>query len=170
MNEYCVCCGSEIPEGTQVCRACWDKVMKEETRAKQYKLTILGNPASKKNSQVVAWNNKTHRPFISQSDRYKRWAKEVTKQLNLWVDRPELPFNIPVRLTYVFYKDSRRLCDDLNLSAAMDDILVQASVIVDDNRDWVSDHDGTRVFYDKENPRVEITITEVKGWEQWKKK
>ena len=56
----------------------------------------------------------------------------------------------------------------MNHSAALDDILVQAGVLADDNRDIVVGHDGSRVFWDKENPRVEITITEVNDWERWK--
>lgn len=179
MSEYCVCCGSEIPEGTQVCRACWEKAYKvappphENLKAevhREYHFTIYGVAATKKNSQVIAFNQTTHKPFISQNPRYKAWCKEVIKQLNAWTDRPQLPFDVPVRLTYIFYKDTKRLCDDLNLSAAMDDILVQAGVLADDNRDCVESHDGTRVLYDKSNPRVEVTITEMKGWEQWRKK
>lgn len=34
-------------------------------------------------------------------------------------------------------------------------------VIKDDNSRIVAGHDGSRVLYDKENPRVEITITPI---------
>jgi hypothetical protein len=37
--------------------------------------------------------------------------------------------------------------------------LVDAQVIKDDNSSIVASHDGSRVEYDRDNPRVEITIT-----------
>jgi Holliday junction resolvase RusA-like endonuclease len=43
----------------------------------------------------------------------------------------------------------------------MDDILVKHKVISDDNYKIVASHDGTRVYVDKENPRVEIDIRKL---------
>ena len=165
-EERCIMCGEVIPEGRQVCPVC--EAMADKVR--QYKFTIYGNPITKKNSNQIVRNPRTGRSFIAPSPQYKKYCKEALKQIKTWVGRPSEPITYPVRLTYLFYKETRRLCDDLNHSEAMDDILVQAGIIGDDNRDNVADHDGTRVYYDKENPRVEITITEVKGWEQWSKK
>lgn len=171
-EDRCLICNEIVPEGRMVCALCERRIMGERMTVteepKIHKFVIFGVAATKKNSQVIAFNQTTHKPFISQSPRYKAWCKEVIKQLNAWTDRPQLPFEVPVRLTYIFYKDTRRLCDDLNLSAAMDDILVQAGVLADDNRDCVESHDGTRVLYDRENPRVEVTITEMPGWKRWK--
>ena len=53
---------------------------------------------------------------------------------------------------------TRRRVDSLNLQAAADDLLVSAGVLKDDNANIVKSHDGTRVLYDKENPRTEIYI------------
>lgn len=53
---------------------------------------------------------------------------------------------------------TRRKVDKLNLQAAADDLLVLADIIKDDNASIVKSHDGTRVRYDKENPRTEIYI------------
>jgi hypothetical protein len=39
------------------------------------------------------------------------------------------------------------------------DCLVSAGVIEDDNCKIAASHDGSYVDYDKENPRVEIVIT-----------
>ena len=135
---------------------------------RQYKFTLYGNPITKKNSMQIVQNRTTGRQFIAPSSQYKKYCRECIKQINAWADRPKEPIDYTVRLTYLFYKQKRIQCDDLNHSEAIDDILVQAGVIKDDNRDNVCDHDGTRVLYDKENPRVEITITEVEGWERWK--
>ena len=165
-EERCVMCGRVIPEGRQVCPIC--EAMSDNVR--QYKFTIYGSPKTKKNSSQIVMNPKTHRPFITPSKAYKDYCKECIKQIRTWVGRPTEPIDYPVRVTYLFYKETKRLCDDLNHSAAMDDILVQAGILADDNRDIIESHDGTRVLYDKSNPRVEITLTEMKGWEQWSKK
>ena len=49
-------------------------------------------------------------------------------------------------------------CD---LIEATCDILVTAGVLADDNSRIVAAHDGSRVDYDKQNPRVEIWIEEM---------
>ena len=41
------------------------------------------------------------------------------------------------------------------------DILVLAGVLADDNSSIAVAHDGSRVLYDKDEPRTEITITEL---------
>ena len=56
---------------------------------------------------------------------------------------------------------THRKVDQTNLMEAMDDILVANHVLADDNSDIVAGHDGTRVYHDKNNPRVEIYITRM---------
>lgn len=160
----CLICGAETPEGRQVCMACEKRILNR----RQYKFTIYGSPATKKNSNQIAYNPQTKRAFITSSKRYKEWFRECSKQIKLNGLAPKEPYSVPVRLTYTFWMPTRRLCDDLNLSEAMDDILVENHFLADDNRDCVESHDGTRVFWDKENPRVEITITEMPEWKRWK--
>jgi hypothetical protein len=48
--------------------------------------------------------------------------------------------------------------DDLNLYASLDDLLVREKILKDDNRRIIRSRDGSRVLYDKENPRAEIYI------------
>ena len=75
----------------------------------------------------------------------------------------------PVNVKAVFYMPTRRKVDISNLNSAIHDILVDARVISDDNRDVVAATDESRVYYDKNNPRVEITITPIdEEYEQWK--
>ena len=50
-----------------------------------------------------------------------------------------------------------------NLLEAIDDILTHYCVIEDDDAQHVGGHDGSRVLYDKENPRTEIYITTLDG-------
>ena len=75
----------------------------------------------------------------------------------------------PVNIKAVFYMPTRRKVDISNLNSAIHDILVDARVISDDNRDVVAATDESRVYYDKNHPRVEITITPIdEEYEQWK--
>ena len=50
-----------------------------------------------------------------------------------------------------------------NLLEAVDDLLVHEHIIQDDDFRHIVSHDGSRVYVDKENPRVEI---EIKRWKQ----
>lgn len=61
----------------------------------------------------------------------------------------------------VYYMPTRHKVDLCNLLAATCDILVKANVIEDDNSKIIVSHDGSRVLYDKENPRVEIEIKPI---------
>ena len=49
--------------------------------------------------------------------------------------------------------------DLANLLEATNDMLVKHGVLADDNRKIVASHDGSRVFLDREHPRVDITIS-----------
>lgn len=45
------------------------------------------------------------------------------------------------------------------LYEGIQDELVNCNVLSEDNYTIVASHDGSGVFYDKDNPRMEITIT-----------
>ena len=63
---------------------------------------------------------------------------------------------------------TRRPIDLTNLNEAIHDILVKAKVLMDDNRNIIASTDGSRVYWDKTNPRVEITITDADpDYSQW---
>lgn len=73
------------------------------------------------------------------------------------------PIEDPIELRCLFYMPTRRRVDAVNLLQAVCDILVKYEVIADDNSNVVASFDGTRVLYDKDNPRTEITITPIKS-------
>ena len=54
--------------------------------------------------------------------------------------------------------ETRRKCDITNLLQAICDIMVKYKVIDDDNYTIIDSFDGTRVYYDKENPRTIVEI------------
>jgi len=49
--------------------------------------------------------------------------------------------------------------DLTNLHEALHDILVKCEVLEDDNCKIIAATDGSRVMYDKDNPRTEVVIT-----------
>ena len=124
---------------------------------KLYSAVVLLNPVTKKNSQQILINRKTGRPFISPSKAYKTFEKDCLSQL----PKPEKPISSPVNVMCVYYMATKRKVDLCNLIEATCDILVRAGVLADDNSDIVVSHDGSRVLYDKNYPRTEITITEA---------
>lgn len=58
---------------------------------------------------------------------------------------------------------TKRRVDDLNLWQNIMDIMVHEGIIADDNIRIVRSRDGSGVWYDKENPRVEIEIHDMEG-------
>ena len=98
---------------------------------------------------------KEYEVFIVQSERYKKFEKDCAK------DIPKIEtINRPVNIKCLFYKSTRQRCDLLNLLEAVDDVLVKYKVIEDDNYNIVESHDGSRVYVDKDNPRIEVEINE----------
>ncbi|WP_299034066.1 RusA family crossover junction endodeoxyribonuclease, partial [uncultured Anaerococcus sp.] len=69
----------------------------------------------------------------------------------------------PINLKCVYYRKTKHRVDLTNLLAATCDILTDCGVIADDNYKIVVSHDGSRVMFDKERPRVEIEIERIEG-------
>lgn len=120
-------------------------------------------PVSKKNSQQILTNRKTGRPFIMPSSKYRQYEREAAWFLK---PRPPRPIECEVSVKCLFYMPTRRRVDLNNLLEAATDLLVSAGVLKDDHYGIVVSHDGSRVLYDKENPRTEITITRMPGYWQ----
>ena len=132
--------------------------------------TIKGDPRTKKNSPIIAGAGKRcpkcgkfEKQWIRQGRAYDEFSKTALWQLR---PRPKEPIYCPVNIKCLFYMKTRRRVDSLNLLAAIDDLLVDAEILADDNCQIVVAHDGSRVLYDKDNPRTEITITKMPGTEQ----
>lgn len=121
------------------------------------RLTFYGRPITKKNSGRIVRAGKY--PKLLPSKAYVQYEKDCLKQLT-GTHRLNLEDAYNVKCTY--YMPTRHKVDLTNLLNATMDILVAGEVLKDDNCKIVVGHDGSRVFYDKDNPRVEIEITEVK--------
>lgn len=120
--------------------------------------TIDLPPRSKKNSQQILVNRKTGRPFVSPSSAYKAYQKAA---LMLIPVAARQHIDCPVNVQCVYYMETRRRVDMVNLIEATLDVLVDAGVLTDDNSQIVAGHDGSRVLYDKEHARTEVTITKL---------
>lgn len=73
---------------------------------------------------------------------------------------PELEtIDFPINLQAIYYMPTKRKVDLINLHAALHDCLVKKKVLLDDDSSIIVSTDGSRVFYDKDNPRTEITIS-----------
>lgn len=119
--------------------------------------TVKIPPISKKNSQQILINKATGKPFIMPSKKYKEYEKNA-----MWfIPFPDKPIDKPVNVKCLFYMPTKRKCDLVNMQEAILDVLVKAGLLADDNFSIVQSMDGSRVLYDKENPRTEVIITEV---------
>ena len=114
-------------------------------------------PISKKNSQQIMVNRQTGKPFVMPSKHFKDYEAAA-----LWyIPKAQKPIDFPVNIQCLFYMPTRRKCDLTNLLEAVDDIMVKAGLLADDNYTIIQSHDGSRVFYDKDNPRTEIYISKT---------
>lgn len=122
------------------------------------KFTIYGDPRTKKNSmQIIKLGN---RYSLTQNARYKAYEREFINQaMEIGVYNKNLSKTLEITCTY--YRQTKRLVDLTNLLACTDDCLVKAKIITDDNYKVIVSHDGSRIKFDKRNPRVEIEIKEI---------
>lgn len=119
-------------------------------------ITLPGDPRTKKNSgRIVMAGSK---PMLLPSKQYKEYREVCIWRIPAY---QKAHIREPINMQCVYYMGTHRVVDLANLIEATCDILVDAGVIEDDNSRIVMSHDGSRVKYDKENPRAEITITRV---------
>ena len=133
----------------------------------EVKYVIDGDPRTKKNHQMIAGAGKRcpvcrkpEKQWVRQGKAHDEWKERALWQLR---PRPAHPIGCEVNIKCLFFMQTRRRVDSLNLLAAIDDLLVEAGIIGDDNSKIVVAHDGSRVLYDKDNPRTEITISRVES-------
>lgn len=118
------------------------------------RIVIPLEPITKKNSQQIIVNRATGRPQIIPSKKYRQYEKDCAP----FIKGKGLSINEPVTVQCVYYMKTKRRVDLTNLLEATHDILVKYKVLADDNSNIIYSVDGSRVLYDKENPRTEIEI------------
>ena len=129
------------------------------------KFTLPIRPVTKKNSgQIITVGGF---PRLIPSKQYLQFEKDCQpyfKQVLNQIGQIDYPINLQA----VFYVETKRKIDLPNLLNAVDDAMVKSELILDDNRDIIASHDGSRVYHDKFNPRIEIEITRQENYTQWK--
>lgn len=114
-------------------------------------------PITKKNSQRIVVRG--GRPIILPSEKYKEYEEAA-----LWIlPKRQTPIDFPVNIKCIFYMPTNRVCDLTNHLEAIDDVMVKAGILKDDNYKIVFSHDGSRVMVDRDRPRTEVEITKIEG-------
>lgn len=136
---------------------------------KPFHFTIPLPPVTKKNSQEIITKKENHVEMIGKTAVVVEKNKPIplpSKQFRSYqegagwyITHRGDKINEPLEIKCIFYTKTRRRTDLTNLLEAIDDILVHYDVIEDDNYNIIVSHDGSRVFYDKENPRTEVYIS-----------
>lgn len=117
-------------------------------------IVIQGAPRTKKNSQRIIKIGGHY--SIIPSKAYKEYEKSAGSQI-----KAKEAIDYPINVKVLYYMPTRRRVDLVNLLEATLDILVRYNVISDDNSKVVVSMDGSRVLYDKENPRAEIYLEAI---------
>lgn len=126
------------------------------------KFVIPLEPRTKKNSQQIRKNRATGQRYVAPSNTFLVYQNQCFPYLyHLRSNAESLQY--PLNIKCLFYMPTHRRVDLVNLLEAIDDVLVHYKLIVDDCAAYIGGHDGSRVLYDKENPRTEIYITTLDG-------
>jgi Holliday junction resolvase RusA-like endonuclease len=126
---------------------------------------IYGKPAVKKNNQRTIWHKYLKRMIVVYDTKYTAWEKDCLKQLGLSAngriinDKDRVKnIDFPIILKCHFFVNDNRTRDLSNFYESIQDVLVKAGILVDDNYKIISGHDGSRMFVDPKNPRIEFWI------------
>ena len=136
-----------------------------------YSYTIPLDPRTKKNHQQICGSGKRcpvcHKhahQYVRQSAASSRFAFDSAKFL---FPKPPKPIDYEIHCVIKFFMQTKRKVDQTNLEQNVYDIMVTENVLADDNVRIIRCKDGSGVWYDKENPRVEIEIYDMEGVEQY---
>lgn len=116
--------------------------------------TIPLVPVTKKNSNQIILNKQTGKRQIIPSKKYR----EYEEACGYFVKGKGLKIAEPVTVRCLYFMPTKRRVDLVNLMEATHDILVKYEVLADDNSKIIYSVDGSRVLYDKDNPRTEVEI------------
>lgn len=139
----------------------------------QNKVIIDGQTPAQKNGKQIRKNRATGQRFIGSSDIVKEWQR--SSLIALWGDKRR--FKGRVQIDYMFYvvDDTQRDLD--NMVASINDVLQQANALYTLKNGKQKMLKGTGMIYgdhwqklrigsadaeiDRQNPRAEMTITEL---------
>ena len=133
------------------------------------RLTVHGAPRTKKTSNRLVRAGGRHRVLPSKA--WESWVKSARIQrvdapltryrgpfVTHWIfgTLPDRPYNCAA----LFYRDADR-GDAVGYYQGLADLLERVGVLSNDK--FITSWDGSRLLVDRENPRVEITLTPLEG-------
>lgn len=130
--------------------------MMSNTKTLQLGFTIQLEPRTKKNAMEI--HRRGNKQWIAPSARYKQYEAYACR---LIPEDAKRKIDYPVNIKATYYMATKRRVDITNLHSALHDTLVTAGVIADDNYKIVVGTDGSRIKFDKDNPRTEVLIEAV---------
>lgn len=125
-----------------------------------YKLIYHGEVLSKKNSKQIIYNRRTGHPMLVSNKSSLLNEKALTEAFRWQIDEDVFDCPVEVRLK-VWLKDRRRRDGD-NQYTMVQDALVEAGLLEDDDYKHIPKHSVELMGYDKEDPRIEVEIIEIK--------
>lgn len=127
-------------------------------------LTIPGAPRTKKTHNriiLVKSRGRKARRVVMPSEVWEAWAERVLPLIAQQTRRSPIACPLPDRAyncAAIFYRDANR-GDAVGYYQGLADVLEKAKVVSNDK--WITQWDGSRLLIDRDNPRVELVITEV---------
>jgi Holliday junction resolvase RusA-like endonuclease len=85
------------------------------------------------------------------------WMTDEMRDVWVAAKLDTIPMPVMVNASIVTYAQTKRRADASNLYQLPEDAMERAGVIENDYQ--IASHDGSRRLYDRENPRVEITLS-----------
>ena len=164
-------------EDKQIKNACKDKTKQPlkntnpitinyDKEQKLIKIVINIPPVTKKNHGRIISYGKTcpqckKKEYVKliPSKQYSEYEAQVKSYIEL-INKNK-PINYPINLKCLFYRKANYKSDLTGYLQAIQDVLVSSNIIEDDNCNIVVSTDGSRVLYDKNNPRTEIEIKQI---------
>ena len=122
-------------------------------------LVVTGDCPSKKNGKRIITNSRTGKPMIISSSRHNDWEKSAIASLVLQFVGYRVT-DYPVALSLKFWFSNKRAHDLDNVAASIMDVMTKAGILEDDSTKYVSRLVLEFGGVDKENPRVEIELSE----------
>ncbi len=121
------------------------------------RLIIYGRPEVKKSSKEIARRGRGGTPFIVSSKRYRAWEDTAVLQLRSEWRSPPIGKKQKLHVAVLTFVGAGQQRGDLDgRYAGPLDALELAGVIENDSQ--IYSHDGSRIYRDRERPRVELLI------------
>jgi len=122
-------------------------------------LTLRGRIPSLKNSKMVI--KRGGKTLVLPQKRYKEWLDDCKNQM---IKQKIWPLDWVFFIHYKLYYPDLRIADHTNKLQSVEELFVKYWMLEDDNRKVINKF-FVEWFLDREDPRIEVKITEITGKE-----